>query len=59
MDFSTIKLKLAGRVYDSPQCFIDDVNLVFDNCIAFNGLDSFIGKIAVNLQTLTNQLVDG
>jgi hypothetical protein len=49
MDFSTIKLKLAGRVYDSPQCFIDDVNLVFDNCIAFNGLDSFIGKIAVNL----------
>ncbi len=49
MDFSTIKQKLGGRVYESPNEFINDIYLVFDNCMLFNGEDSYIGKIASTL----------
>lgn len=40
---------MAGRVYESPNEFINDIYLVFDNCILFNGEDSYIGKIAYGL----------
>lgn len=37
MDFSTIKTKLSYNAYDSQLDFNADMNLVFDNCILFNG----------------------
>jgi len=37
MDFSLIKDKLKGFRYKGLQEFLDDVLLVFSNCILYNG----------------------
>ena len=37
MDFGTIKTKLTYNAYDDEKDFYADMNLVFDNCILFNG----------------------
>ncbi|KAJ3343699.1 hypothetical protein HDU83_005549, partial [Entophlyctis luteolus] len=50
MDISTIQKKLDTGVYTSAHGFIDDVNLMFQNCWDFNGRESFAGKMATNLQ---------
>ncbi|CAL9690336.1 unnamed protein product [Knipowitschia caucasica] len=44
MDFSTIRHKLIHKPYTNVESFMDDVNLVFDNCERFNEDDSEIGK---------------
>lgn len=50
MDFGTIRKKLNNNIYEFPQQFVDDCNLVFSNCIYFNGQESFLGTIAVKLR---------
>jgi hypothetical protein len=50
MDFATIKSKLAKYVYKSPSEFIGDVELVFTNCIIYNGENSDYGVIAKGLK---------
>lgn len=50
MDFSTIKIKLSLNAYDSEADFYDDMCLVFDNCILFNGRESTYGKIAFEMK---------
>lgn len=37
MDFSTIKNKLNINSYSSVKEFESDINLVFNNCILYNG----------------------
>lgn len=37
---------------------MDDLWLVFDNCILFNGEESFIGKIASGLKNQAKQLIE-
>lgn len=37
MDFGTIKKKLNLNAYDNEYEFQEDMNLVFDNCILYNG----------------------
>jgi hypothetical protein len=37
MDFGTIKQKLNTNQYLKFQDFLYDVNLVFENCIQYNG----------------------
>lgn len=37
MDFTTIRTKLSYNAYDSEADFNADMNLIFDNCILFNG----------------------
>ena len=37
MDFTTIRTKLSYNAYESEADFHYDMNLVFDNCILFNG----------------------
>ncbi|RKO90560.1 transcription factor, partial [Blyttiomyces helicus] len=49
MDISTIEKKLSA--YTKAQEFIDDVDLMFNNCYLFNGKDSPIGLMAQNLET--------
>jgi len=44
MDFGTIKNKLETHQYDNAKQFFKDVQLVFDNCLKYNGKDSHIGK---------------
>ncbi|EEB07604.1 bromodomain protein [Schizosaccharomyces japonicus yFS275] len=57
MDLSTMQRKLTNREYDSAQSFIDDMNLMFDNCFLYNGTESPVGVMGKNLQaTFTKQL---
>ena len=40
MDFGTIKQRLSSNHYNRPQEYLDDMALVFDNCLRFNGEES-------------------
>lgn len=37
MDFGTIRHKLNNNVYNNIEEFSRDMNLVFDNCVKYNG----------------------
>lgn len=50
MDYSTIKAKLNLNCYATEEDFKDDMNLIFDNCLLFNGRESFYGKVALELK---------
>lgn len=50
MDFGTIKRKLAYNGYENEEEFKNDMNLVFDNCILYNGMQSPFGKIAMEMK---------
>jgi len=41
MDFTTIKEKLSNFDYTNLDEFKNDVNLVFDNCILYNGENDY------------------
>lgn len=45
MDLGTIKNKLHLNKYKNVQEFIDDIHLIFTNCIKYNGEDSTVGKM--------------
>ena len=44
VDFGTIKQRLNTNHYHMAQEFIDDMLLVFDNCLLYNGDSSSIGR---------------
>jgi len=50
MDFGTIKQKLATGAYTKCQEFVTDVELVFQNCLDYNGETSDFGVLAKNLR---------
>jgi hypothetical protein len=50
MDLRTIFRKLSSNAYPTWQNWASDVNLIFDNCIAYNGEDSTFGNIALHLK---------
>lgn len=58
MDLGTIKKRLQNNYYENPQQFLDDVYLTFDNCIVFNGEESFIGKIAVGFKAQVKTIME-
>ncbi len=43
MDFGTIKNKLKENKYGRMQEFVEDMNLVFDNCVRYNGEKHQVG----------------
>lgn len=45
MDLGTIKRKLAGCEYEKCKDFVNDVELVFNNAITYNGENSYYGKL--------------
>lgn len=45
MDFTTIKNKLNGNIYENINEYINDMMLVFWNCDTYNGIDSEVAKI--------------
>lgn len=51
MDFSTIKKKLQLNIYETIVYFISDVELVFENCILYNGSESQIWEVGQQIQT--------
>ena len=60
MDFSTIKTKLKEHKYSRIQDFMDDMELVFFNCRLYNGTESDVGRLGVEIQeeyrTIAEQL---
>jgi hypothetical protein len=42
MDFGTINEKLRKHEYRSMRQFLEDVELVFDNCLLYNGENSSV-----------------
>ncbi|TNV80950.1 hypothetical protein FGO68_gene3110 [Halteria grandinella] len=58
MDLGTISDKLANHDYTSPQDYLDDVELVFANCIRFNGNENSYSKKAVALRARFERLQD-
>ncbi len=49
MDLGTIKCRLNSSFYERLSDCFDDVRLVFQNAIKFNGLESFVGKAAKDM----------
>ena len=45
MDFSTIKCKLNNNCYAKPEEFLDDIELVFENCRVYNGPYNEVGQM--------------
>ena len=49
-DFSTIEHKLHTNQYSSLELFVEDVQLVFDNCRTYNPEGSIYAKNATRLE---------
>mmetsp|Transcript_29164 Transcript_29164/g.36191 ORF Transcript_29164/g.36191 Transcript_29164/m.36191 type:complete len:86 (+) Transcript_29164:1504-1761(+) len=49
MDFATIKGKLKDQKYQRIQEFMGDMELVFHNCRLYNGVESEVGLIGVQV----------
>ena len=56
MDFSTIKKKLSNFTYTNFKEFTEDMDLVFDNCYKYNGIDTPVGNICTKIKKEYNQL---
>lgn len=56
MDFGTIKTKLQNNAYENHNNFVEDVLLVLDNCILYNGTENSVGKAALELKLDANAL---
>lgn len=50
MDISTIRKKILASQYADLDAFKGDVDLMWDNCVIFNGTDSPIGRDAQKLK---------
>ncbi|CAD8044471.1 unnamed protein product [Paramecium primaurelia] len=58
MDFGTIKNKLNVNAYKNFREFHSDMILVFDNCGLYNGTQSAIGQIGVNIRNEYLSLIE-
>ena len=59
MDLGTIKKKLKSNSYSSVDEFYDDIKLVCDNAIQYNGEMSMLGMVAEDIMTMTNKWKNG
>lgn len=57
MDFSKIKENIGNGKYQSLSQFQADVNLVFQNCICFNGKDTLYHRQALLLKNQCGRLI--
>ncbi|RKP38764.1 Bromodomain-containing protein, partial [Dimargaris cristalligena] len=57
MDISTVEKKLTSGQYADVSRFISDVELIFANCVLYNGSESVIAKMAQSLERLFNNQV--
>ncbi|CAD8053692.1 unnamed protein product [Paramecium sonneborni] len=58
MDFGTIKNKLNVNAYKNFREFHGDMILVFENCGLYNGIQSAIGQIGVNIKNEYLNLIE-
>lgn len=58
MDLGTIKAKLSSNQYTSMRDFVQDVQLVFDNCILYNGESSSVSQMCKSVREEFHKLYD-
>jgi len=58
MDLSTVKKKLDEKKYPTYQAFFDDIQLIWNNCKAYNISESNIYMMAEECEKLTHNLVN-
>jgi len=58
-DLKTIKQKLDSDKYDTWEAFEADVELMLDNAITFNGLESEVGAITTSMRDKVQEVMDG
>ena len=51
MDFGTIKKRLNTFSYKNGQEFLNDMKLVFDNCILYNGVSGILYNL-INIRLI-------
>lgn len=57
MCFSIVKTKLANNAYEGHSGFVEDMLLVLDNCILYNGTENAVGKAALELKFDLNNMI--
>lgn len=57
MDFGTIKKKLNQNAYKDVKDFLSDMSQVFINCKLYNGIESFVGKIGMDVRREYDRLL--
>ena len=50
MDFSTVKKKLNNYSYTNLKEYCDDMDLIFNNCILYNGINSYVGEMCLRVK---------
>lgn len=50
MDLGTVKNKLNSNVYTKPKDFVRDMDLIFHNCVLYNGTESDVGKTGIAIR---------
>jgi len=50
MDFSTMRIKLNNNCYENEEEFRDDIVLIYENCIKYNGELSIYGQMSKNFK---------
>ena len=57
-DLRTIRQKLDADKYDSVEAFEGDIELMFNNAITFNSLESDVGAVTVAVRNRMHELLD-
>ncbi|GLB35736.1 putative peptidase family M1 domain [Lyophyllum shimeji] len=57
-DLKTIRQKLDADKYETVEAFEADIELMINNAITFNGLESEVGQIAISLRGKFNDLME-
>jgi Bromodomain len=58
MDFGTIKNNLSNNKYLKVQEFLEDLNLVFNNCLLYNGENSQVSIMCKHVREEFNKLYE-
>lgn len=54
MDISTISAKLNANKYNDIKDVLSDFDLIWSNCVLYNGQESAISQMATRLKKLTS-----
>jgi transcription initiation factor TFIID subunit 2 len=57
-DLRTIRQKLDSDKYESVEAWEADLELMIENAITFNGLESEVGQISVSMRQRMHELID-
>ncbi|ORY94273.1 Bromodomain-containing protein [Lobosporangium transversale] len=57
MDLSTVERKLNSLEYETTEDFGKDIQLIFDNCYLYNGIDAPVSQAATGLKNAYTKLL--